>query len=270
MISLLKILRDSRLMTNTRMIGFMNGTKTCHGYTKNWGSYTEQIQIGQEEQVTTGHRGVGSFTEAPTETSRETMSSLIFKYLSKLIHIRYVVLGSSNKASVSVMPLLTYLNLGLGELAHTKLTVELADKTVKYPKGIAKNVLIARLMGETLVLNRSLDPFFEDYIEQNDLNVPLELRIDQVDDLMPTIKEGQDYECYEALEDGELKDEALRNKAIMEGTLDDDDEFKMIKYSFEEKEEYVDVKEDEYNDFTSTSKDAGRAYQEIFRMMDEG
>nr|GEV40369.1 integrase, catalytic region, zinc finger, CCHC-type, peptidase aspartic, catalytic [Tanacetum cinerariifolium] len=45
-------------------------------------------------------------------------------------------------ASVSVMPLLTYLNLGLGELAHTKLTVELADKTVKYPKGIAKNVLV--------------------------------------------------------------------------------------------------------------------------------
>ncbi|GJW03136.1 hypothetical protein Tco_1561992 [Tanacetum coccineum] len=45
-------------------------------------------------------------------------------------------------ASVSVMPLLTYLNLGLGELAHTKLTVELADRTVKYPKGIAKNVLV--------------------------------------------------------------------------------------------------------------------------------
>ncbi|GJZ07917.1 mitochondrial proton/calcium exchanger protein-like protein isoform X1 [Tanacetum coccineum] len=45
-------------------------------------------------------------------------------------------------ASVSGMPLSTYLNLGLGELAHTKLTVELADKTVKYPKGIAENVLV--------------------------------------------------------------------------------------------------------------------------------
>ncbi|GKC88352.1 putative reverse transcriptase domain-containing protein [Tanacetum coccineum] len=45
-------------------------------------------------------------------------------------------------ASVSVMPLSTYLNLGLGELAHTKLTVELADRTVKYPKGIAENVLV--------------------------------------------------------------------------------------------------------------------------------
>ncbi|GKB70605.1 hypothetical protein Tco_0932017 [Tanacetum coccineum] len=46
-------------------------------------------------------------------------------------------------ASVSVMPLSTYLNLGLGELAHTKLTVELADRTVKYPKGIAKSVVVS-------------------------------------------------------------------------------------------------------------------------------
>nr|GEX72693.1 hypothetical protein [Tanacetum cinerariifolium] len=45
-------------------------------------------------------------------------------------------------ASVSVMPLLTYLNIGLGELAHTKLMIELVDKTVKYPKGIAENVLV--------------------------------------------------------------------------------------------------------------------------------
>ncbi|GJV87626.1 reverse transcriptase domain-containing protein [Tanacetum coccineum] len=150
-------------------------------------------------------------------------------------------------ASLSVMPLLTYLNLDLGELTHTKLRVELADRTVKHLKGIAKNVLVeigkfvfpvdfiildmpedvkvplilgrsffvkpasslikrvymiilrermeldfeARLIGETLVLNRSLDPLYGDYIELNDLNVPLELRRDQVDDLMPTIKKGE-------------------------------------------------------------------------------
>ncbi|GJY01021.1 putative reverse transcriptase domain-containing protein [Tanacetum coccineum] len=178
------------------------------------------------------------------------------------------------RASVSVMPLSAYLNLGLGELAHTKLTVELVDRTVKYPKGIAKNVLVGivkfvfpvdfiildmpedikvplilgrpflstarakidvykrkitlrvgeerivftsvkpasslikrvymlslrermeldlkvRLMGETLVLNRSLDPFLEDYIKLNDLNEPFKLRRNQEDDLMPTIKEGE-------------------------------------------------------------------------------
>ncbi|GKC57939.1 hypothetical protein Tco_1085537 [Tanacetum coccineum] len=45
-------------------------------------------------------------------------------------------------ASVSGMLLSTYLNLGLGELAHIKLTVELADWTVKYLKGITENVLV--------------------------------------------------------------------------------------------------------------------------------
>ncbi|GJS65221.1 putative reverse transcriptase domain-containing protein [Tanacetum coccineum] len=177
-------------------------------------------------------------------------------------------------ASVIVMPLLTYLNLGIGELAHTKLMVELADRTVKYPKEIVENVLVGiskftfpvdfiipdmpedikvplilgrpflstarskidvykrnitlrfaeekivftsvkpasnlikrvymlslrermeldldyRLMGETLVLNRSLDLFLEDYIELNDLNEPIELRRNQGGDLMPSIEEGE-------------------------------------------------------------------------------
>ncbi|GKD90146.1 hypothetical protein Tco_1365653 [Tanacetum coccineum] len=44
----------------------------------------------------------------------------------------------------------------------------------------------------------------------------------------------------------------------------------MIKYSFNDEEEYVAVKEDEYDDLTITSEEACRAYQEIFRMIDEG
>ncbi|GKB19633.1 glycosyl transferase, family 8 protein [Tanacetum coccineum] len=63
-------------------------------------------------------------------------------------------------ASVSVMSFSTYANLGLGELAHSKLTVELADRTVKHPKGIAENILVG-----------------------------IELRRNQVDDLKPTIEE---------------------------------------------------------------------------------
>ncbi|GJW60997.1 MAK10-like protein [Tanacetum coccineum] len=121
--------------------------------------------------------------------------------------------------------------------------------------------------------------------------------------------------------DGKLKNEALKNKAIMEGMIDEDDEshnegwrrwddyentihdheerenegehenegrcelfdnphqetpickirrFEMIKYSFGEDEEYVVVKEHEYDDLTSTNEDACRAYHEIFRRMDEG
>ncbi|GKE65139.1 hypothetical protein Tco_1519300, partial [Tanacetum coccineum] len=33
-------------------------------------------------------------------------------------------------------------NLGLGDLSHTRMTIELADRTIKQPKGIAANVLV--------------------------------------------------------------------------------------------------------------------------------
>nr|GEX90506.1 SGNH hydrolase-type esterase domain-containing protein [Tanacetum cinerariifolium] len=46
--------------------------------------------------------------------------------------------------------------------------------------------------------------------------------------------------------------------------------FEMIKYSFRDDEDYVAVKENEYDDLTSTSKEAIHAYQEVFRMMNEG
>ncbi|GJZ23812.1 hypothetical protein Tco_0561271 [Tanacetum coccineum] len=145
-------------------------------------------------------------------------------------------------ASFSVMPLSTYLNLGLDKLAHTKLTIELADRTVKYLKGIAENVLVGigkfvfpidfiildmpedikvplilgrpfflrermeldledRLMGETLVINRSLNPLNGDYIKLNDLNEPFKLRRNQGDDLMPTIKEGEVIEEFRTRDD---------------------------------------------------------------------
>ncbi|GKE44026.1 hypothetical protein Tco_1471310 [Tanacetum coccineum] len=101
-----------------------------------------------------------------------------------------------------------------------------------------------------------------------------------------------DYEWYEALEDSELKDEALRNKAIMEGFIKEDNveshnereescevhelpicyvrRYMLIKYSFNNDEEYVTIKEDEYDDLTITRKEACQAYQEIFRIIDEG
>ncbi|GKB02984.1 hypothetical protein Tco_0831073, partial [Tanacetum coccineum] len=62
------------------------------------------------------------------------------------------------RASISVMPLLTYLNLRLGELAHTKLTVELADRTVKYPKGIAENVLVGIGMDSANITRKRSKP----------------------------------------------------------------------------------------------------------------
>ncbi|GJW57482.1 hypothetical protein Tco_0104213 [Tanacetum coccineum] len=51
--------------------------------------------------------------------------------------------------------------------------------------------LEARLMGETLILNRSLDPDFGDFVELNDLNKLLKLRRNRVEDLGATIEEGE-------------------------------------------------------------------------------
>ncbi|GJU84512.1 hypothetical protein Tco_1292058 [Tanacetum coccineum] len=215
--------------------------------------------------------GATRFDDSQPQKEKDPGSFILPCYINNVCFENVLAdLGSS----VSVMPFSTYLNLGLGELAHTKLTVKLADRTMKHPKGIAENVLVgigkfvfpidfiildmpedvkvplilgrpflstahakidvfkrkitlrvgdekiifksvkpasslikrvymlslrermeldleARLMGETLVLNRSLEPLYRDYIELNDLNVPLELRRDQVDDLMPTIEEGE-------------------------------------------------------------------------------
>nr|GEW90661.1 hypothetical protein [Tanacetum cinerariifolium] len=46
--------------------------------------------------------------------------------------------------------------------------------------------------------------------------------------------------------------------------------YMMIKYAFNNDEEYVSVKEDEYNNLIITRKEACRAYQEIFRILGEG
>ncbi|GJV28761.1 integrase, catalytic region, zinc finger, CCHC-type containing protein [Tanacetum coccineum] len=133
-------------------------------------------------------------------------------------------------ASVSVMPLSTYLNLGLGELAHTKLTVELADRTVKYPKGIAENVLVG--IGkfvfpvDFIILDMPEDikvplilgrPFLSTAHAKIDvfkrkitLRVGEEkiifksLRRDQVDDLMTIIEEGKVIEEFRARNDARI------------------------------------------------------------------
>ncbi|GJR98421.1 zf-CCHC domain-containing protein [Tanacetum coccineum] len=144
---------------------------------------------------------------------REKISTNLKKLLIEKPRMRYQIEASTNThdsaildvdlgASVSVMRYSTFTNLGLGELAPTKLIIVLADRTIKHPKGIAENVLVvlrermkldleARLMGEALILNILLDPVYRDYIELNDLNKPLEIRRNQVEDLGPTIEEGE-------------------------------------------------------------------------------
>jgi len=45
-------------------------------------------------------------------------------------------------ASVSLMPLYIYERLGIGELKSTRMTLQLADRSVKYPDGIIEDVLV--------------------------------------------------------------------------------------------------------------------------------
>ncbi|GJT80902.1 retrovirus-related pol polyprotein from transposon TNT 1-94 [Tanacetum coccineum] len=171
-------------------------------------------------------------------------------------------------ASVSVMPLSTYLNLGLGELAHTKLTVELVDRTVKYPKGIAENGLVgigkivfpidfiildmpedikvplvlgrpflstahAKIdvfkrkitlrVGEEKIIFKSVKPasslikrvYMLSLRERKELDLEARLtgetllRRDQVDDLMPTIEEGEIVEEFRARNDARMVSEVF-------------------------------------------------------------
>nr|GEY95392.1 hypothetical protein [Tanacetum cinerariifolium] len=110
----------------------------------------------------------------------------------------------------------------------------------------------------------------------------------------PTPVKHINLEWYETLEDRDLKEHALRNKAIMEGSISDDDsnndswkrwrsheityhDHDEIEYENETHdkrqelyEEYVAVEEDEYDDLARRSNDAYRTYQEIFLRMDEG
>ncbi|GJZ76196.1 putative reverse transcriptase domain-containing protein [Tanacetum coccineum] len=245
------------------------------------------IEIRASTDAEIGFGSLPGSTEANPRAQVKSISTTIEvdSYpIRRIGSSQYAVSTGQHRASVSVMPLSTYLNLGLGELAHTKLTVELADRTIKYPKGIAENVLVGigkftfpidfivlempedikvplilerpflsiarakidvykrkitlrvgeerivftsvkpasslikrvymlslrermeldlevRLMGETLVLNRSLDPLLEDYIELNDLNEPFELRRNQGNDLMPTIEEGEVIEEFRTRDD---------------------------------------------------------------------
>ncbi|GKC00973.1 glycosyl transferase, family 8 protein [Tanacetum coccineum] len=121
------------------------------------------------------------------------------------------------------MPLLTYLNLGLGELAHTKLTVELADRTMKYPKGIVENVLVRIgkfvFLVDFIILDMPEDikvplilrrPFLSTAHAKINVfkrKITLRLRRDQVVDLMPTIEEGEVIEEFRARNDARMVSE---------------------------------------------------------------
>ncbi|GJT73744.1 zinc finger, CCHC-type containing protein [Tanacetum coccineum] len=194
-----------------------------------------EIQIGQMSKGSYGPKDLDAYSirttlldDALPPKEKDPGSFTLPCYINNMCFNKTLAdLG----ASVSVMPFLTYTNIGLGELAPTKLIVELADRTVKRPKGIVENVLVwidkfvflvefiildmPEDIKTHLILGRPflstthakidvfkrkitlkvgndkvilVDPLYRDYIELNDLNEPLELRRNRVDDLEPTIE----------------------------------------------------------------------------------
>nr|GEU61415.1 putative reverse transcriptase domain-containing protein [Tanacetum cinerariifolium] len=111
---------------------------------------------------------------------------------------------STARAKIDVYKRKITLRVGEEKIIFT--SIKTASSVIKrvYMLSLRERIeldLEARLMGETLVLNRSLDPFFEDYIGLNDLNVPLEHRRNQADDLMPTIEKCEVVEEFRARND---------------------------------------------------------------------
>nr|GEW68005.1 hypothetical protein [Tanacetum cinerariifolium] len=96
----------------------------------------------EEKKGSYGPQFLKAYSEASQSIPQKENDPGSFTLLCFINNVYFDNTPVDLEASVSVMPLLTYLNLGLGELAHTKLTVELVDRTVKYLKGIAEKVLV--------------------------------------------------------------------------------------------------------------------------------
>ncbi|GJS68608.1 hypothetical protein Tco_0683173 [Tanacetum coccineum] len=114
-------------------------------------------------------------------------------------------------ASVSVMPFSTYTNLGL-DVFKRKFTLRVGEeklvfKSIKPATSIIRRVYVlkkgmdldskTKFIGEAI--NESFDPHYDNYIELNDLDMPLEPRMDQDDEFKPTlnfINEPTYKNCY--------------------------------------------------------------------------
>ncbi|GJY82111.1 hypothetical protein Tco_0494862 [Tanacetum coccineum] len=93
---------------------------------------TLEIQIGQMSKVLQ-ERGFRSLPSSTKTNLRDHVKSISTIVEADSYPIRRTLMYETKQMTI---PFLSR------ELAHTKLTVELADMTVKYPKGIAENVLV--------------------------------------------------------------------------------------------------------------------------------
>ncbi|GKE54016.1 hypothetical protein Tco_1489172, partial [Tanacetum coccineum] len=102
------------------------------------GDIEQQLRYSIKERMRilrTKNEEIRALTDAAIQNQGSSIKTLEIQIgqMSKLIHARYAILDLPNTPKDK--------DPG-SELAHTKLTVELADRTVKFPKGIAENVLV--------------------------------------------------------------------------------------------------------------------------------
>nr|GEZ45712.1 hypothetical protein [Tanacetum cinerariifolium] len=187
---------------------------------RNQGASTKtlEIQIEQMSKVLQerGFRSLPSSTETNPRDHVKSISTIIEAYSYLIRHMGSSQYDVSTRQNRTLILIKRVYMLSLRE--RMELDLE------------------ARLMGETLVLNRSLDPFFEDYIELNDLNVPLELRRYQVDDLTPTIEEvleDMDAYCEEGMGDVIFGKPFLREDEIDAKQVNEEDKMNVISHSYQ-------------------------------------
>ncbi|GJR09785.1 hypothetical protein Tco_0792437 [Tanacetum coccineum] len=195
---------------NEKVYAAQVGCEQCKGphYTKDCPQKEEGKTLEEAYYTQFGGPFQGGGYRATTPAKRHEENSNLIKEIRAMTNVAIRNQGASIKT----------LEIQIGQMSKITLRVgeeKIIFKSVKPASSITKRVymlslrermeldLEARLMEETLVLNRSLDPFLEYYIELNDLNEPFELRRNQGDDLMPTIEEG------EVIEEFRTRDEDL-------------------------------------------------------------
>ncbi|GKD47854.1 hypothetical protein Tco_1276830, partial [Tanacetum coccineum] len=88
------------------------------------------------------------------------------------------------------MDIKTSLILGKPLLSTSHAKIDMFKRKITLREGNDK-VVFKSEKPTSNIIKRSLDPLYGDYIKLNDLNKPLEIKRNQVDDLEPTIKEGE-------------------------------------------------------------------------------
>ncbi|XP_073294479.1 uncharacterized protein [Primulina huaijiensis] len=100
----------------------------------------EKIQIGDEQTATSKGKSSNS-TPAPTAQSKIVIPPPFPAALKKAKLDAQLALCDLG-ANINLMPFSVFRKLGLGEPKPTRMSLQLADRSVKYPKGVIEDVFV--------------------------------------------------------------------------------------------------------------------------------